>query len=285
MFHIQVVAGTLAHRNELVYPIAINHHRAGLGHALRDIHKLAYGHLAVQQEPGNACERTQQDFRNHDHDYDLAEQGELDKLFAAKLQGFGLVRVVKEYIVYVVLEMHGYLVVHEHRNNNDYRLVQNIDNEVGGKLRDELGESEGLVKGYRERGRDALAKIVAVQEVRKHGTEGTAKQREHHDGNSDFRDAAEEPLLLKDCRRNANKDADDAVVERGEVGNTVERIGAKARDNSRQCATEHGREDGAEAVEKNGDMTSENNLGGNYVYKECRENQPYGIQYFLASRH
>ena len=75
-----------------------------------------------------------------------------------------------------------------------------IDNEVGGKLRDELGESEGLVKGYRERGRDALAKIVAVQEVRKHGTEGTAKQREHHDGNSDFRDAAEEPLLLKDCQ-------------------------------------------------------------------------------------
>lgn len=57
--------------------------------------------------------------------------------------------------------------------------------------------------------------------------------------------------------RYTDEDADDAVVERGEVGNAVKRVGEKADNYSGERTAYHGGEDGADGVSENRDLEKE----------------------------
>lgn len=70
---------------------------------MRDIDELAYGYLAVQHEPGDARERTQEDFGDDDDDDNLAEQRVLDVVVAELARMIGEVRVEQEDMAIEVL--------------------------------------------------------------------------------------------------------------------------------------------------------------------------------------
>lgn len=55
--------------------------------------------------------------------------------------------------------------MHDNRDGDDDGLVDDVDDEVCRKLREELVEPEIVVDGQRERRRNAFAEVVAVEEV------------------------------------------------------------------------------------------------------------------------
>ena len=150
-FDILVPFGLFSLLYELVYPVCIDGDRCRFGKAVRDVDELAYRYLAVQYEPGDACESTQEDFGDDDDIDDLADQGTLDAVVTELMRMVGVVRVVKEYVAVEVLDPEGKLPVHDDGDGDDDGLVDNVNDEVGCELREELAESEVVVDGYRER--------------------------------------------------------------------------------------------------------------------------------------
>ena len=75
----------------------------------------------------------------------------LDAVVTELMRMVGVVRVVKEYVAVEVLDPEWKLPVRDDGDGDDDGLVDNINDEVGCELREELAESEVVVDGYRER--------------------------------------------------------------------------------------------------------------------------------------
>jgi hypothetical protein len=187
------------------------------------------------------------------------------------------VRVEEENPAAVRLYVQRNLVVGDDDRGDDEYLVDDINDEVGDELRGELGKPEVLVDADGERGRDAFAEIVAIEELGEDGPEYAAEDGEHEHRDDYLGECPEVALLLEYGGHRADEDADDAVVERGEVGNAVERVGAEAHDNRGERAAEHAGEDGADGIDEDGDSERNRYLGGDYVDEERDGDKRHGI--------
>lgn len=245
---------------------------------MRDVDELAYRYLAVQHEPGDAGKRSQEDFGDDDDVDDLAQEGMLDFVVAELARVFGGVRVEKEDVAVEVLDPERNLPMDDDGNRDDNGLVDDIDHEVGRELREELGEPEVVVDGDRERCGNAFAEVVAVEEVGEDRTETATQQCEYEYGDADLVCAAEESPLLEHGGGDADKDADDAVIERGEVGNAVERVGAEPDDYGGESAAYHGGEDGADGVGENRKLEIEGQFRGDDIDEERGKDETEGPQ-------
>ena len=170
----QVPFGVFALCDVFVYAVRVDCYCGGFGKTMRDVGELAYRYLAVQHESGDACERTQEDFGDDDDDDDFAQERTLDLVVAELVRVFGEVRVEQEDVAVEVLQLEREQPVRDDGDGDDDGLVDDVEDEVGRKLREELGESKVVVDGERERRGDAFAEIVAVEEVSEDGTEYAA---------------------------------------------------------------------------------------------------------------
>ena len=260
-FLYRVVAfGVVPLFDEFVDPIGVNDNRGGLRKSVGDVGKLADGNLPVEDKSGDACKRAEQDFGRDDDDDDLAEQGVLEEFVLVVDVGLKEERLRKETLEVLVDEP----VADDGRRDDD-GLVENVDDDVCRELREELGKTEGAVDGVCERCRDALAEVVAIEEVGEDRTEPAADKRENEDACDDFRDMEEKFPLLEKGRRDADQDADDAVVEGRDVGDAVEGVGEKADDDGGKRAAQHGDKDCADRIKEYGKLEVEREFGGDDI--------------------
>ena len=97
LLYIIVAFGIVPLRNKFIDPIAINHNRTGLRHALRDIGKLADRHLPIQNKSGNTGEGSQQDFGHNHHDDHFAQKRTSNKVVRSSFFVLVYMRIKQEY--------------------------------------------------------------------------------------------------------------------------------------------------------------------------------------------
>lgn len=84
--------------------------------------------------------------------------------------------------------------------------------------------------------------------------------------------------MLENCGRDADEDADDAVIEGGDIGNAVERVGEETDDDRGEGAAHHGGEDGTDGVGENRELEIECQFRGYDIDEERSKNEAEGPQ-------
>ena len=134
----------------------------------------------VQVKTNSACQSSQKHFGNDHHDNDFSQQGIADHSTSKPATRRGLAQ--KDFIHFFA-ESFGNKAEQEHRQNNDYRLVKNINDNIGQELRLEQAKSHDIMERDCDRSRDAFAKIKAEQEISKDGAQAAAdngKRKDDH---------------------------------------------------------------------------------------------------------
>ena len=257
----------------IIHLFGIDGNRRRFGHAIGDTDKIIDAVVTVQEKSNHARKPAQKDFRNNHHDYNLVQQGMANRHFVRRKSLFRSFKMEELDILQFVLDPARNKPVNKRRQQNNCALVENVNHEIGNELRIEAVPVQNVVERNRKRRRDALAKIEPVQSVSKDGANATANQREQQNDNKQLPNAVEEPAAEKECRKRGNQDAQDAIVSRDRLRNSIDGIHAEAHDDRRQVTAKHRSKHGAQTVQEQRYAKENCKFSGDNVQKQANEHQ------------